>query len=553
MHTTFKFSAIASAITTILFTSGCGSLQPTVTNLEATTSRTIVEQQEKTTQPIPVVTTTPGAWLMGQSIQVMPTPSPILTRVITYHPTQWVSLSDMATWINQLTGLIVDTAEVQGVGNSTQTSGQGASPGMPSGVPMGGMPGMIVPPLSSSPAPVMGQAVGQNFQANPQLLSISYEGPLSGLLDDAANKAGVWWKFSGGRIVFYRTETRTFYLPAIALKSSGSSLISTNVGSGGGSGVGSSGASTNSGGSSSSSGYLVDVWGELDKTAKTVGGGAQIAINASMGSLTVTGTPSQVHNVEEWVKVLTDNLSQQVAITVNIYNVKVTNEDNYNWNPSVVFKTLGTGVALTGPQVPATLAGLAPLNLAVNVLNPASNYTGSQLAFQALSTLGNVTETMRETVVTLNGQPAPMQLANQLSYLASTTPGSAASTTSSVPVPPTLTPGQITTGFTAMFLPRIVNGKIFLAMNLNNSSLIGMGQAGTGTSFIQTPNVDTSTFPQNVMLTPGDSLLLTGIQLDSGNSNQSGVGSPNNHLLGGGVANRVGKKMVAIVITAKVL
>lgn len=395
-------------------------------------------------------------------------------------------------------------------------------------------------------------------------MSISYEGPLSGLLDVAANKAGVWWKFSDGRISFYRTETKTFYLPAIARKSSGNSSISASSGTGGSGGASSGGApsgggsGSSSGGATSNSDYMVDVWGDLEKTAKTVGAGAQVVANASVGSLTVTGTPSQVRNVEEWVKGLSDNLSQQVAITVHVYRIKVSNEDNYAWNPSVVFNSLSAkyGFKLSGPQVPAVLSGMTPLNLAVSVLQTATGaaaqYSGSQLAFQALSTLGRVTETVQQTVVTLNGQPAPIQVANQMSYLASTTPG-ASTAIGAAPVPPTLTPGTITTGFTAMFLPRIVNGKILLSMNLTSSSLIGLGTVGSGGSSIQTPNVDISTFQQSVSLTPGDALLLTGLQQDNGKSSHSGVGSSSNYALGGGIDDNTGKQLIAIVITAKVL
>jgi hypothetical protein len=136
--------------------------------------------------------------------------------------------------------------------------------------------------------------------------------------------------------------------------------------------------------------------------------------------------------------------------------------------------------------------------------------------------------------------------------LASTTPG-AATVIGTAPVPPTLTPGTITTGFTAMFLPQIVNGKIFLGMHMTNSTLTKLDSAGSGGASIQTPNVDNSIFPQNVMLTPGDSLLLTTLQIDNGNSNRSGIGSPNNFALGGGVDNNTGKQLIAIVITAKVL
>jgi type IVB pilus formation R64 PilN family outer membrane protein len=551
MRQIFKPNAIASAISaTVLVSSlaGCGTVQTQVNNLEASATRNVATEQERAAQPLPVITTTPASWLKGQSIQVMPTPSPILAQRVTYHPAQRVSLSDVATWITQKTGLVVDTAEVQPAATSGQVGGAVALPGMGvSPFPPGPMPIPITGPTLSS---VMGGSAA-GMPLSTQLLSFEYEGPLSGLLDVAANKAGLWWKFSDGQIVFYRTETQTFYIPAINRPSAGTLTISTTTGSGGASSAGSSAS-----GETSTSGYAVDVWKELGKTAQAVAGSAVVVANPSLGSVTVNGTPVQIKHVADWVKTLTENLSQQVSITVQVYRVKITREDNYSWSPSVIFHSAAVGLSLAGPQAPALLSGLTPLSFAAKVLDTATGnatkYSGSQLAVQALSTLGSVTETMRQTVVTLNGQPAPMQVANQLTYLASTTPG-AATVIGTAPVPPTLTPGTITTGFTAMFLPQIVNGKIFLGMHMTNSTLTKLDSAGSGGASIQTPNVDNSIFPQNVMLTPGDSLLLTTLQIDNGNSNRSGIGSPNNFALGGGVDNNTGKQLIAIVITAKVL
>jgi len=568
MYRAFKTRAMIVALAVLLLSS-C-AVHKQANSLQSSATNSIEKEQEKADQTMPVVTTTPAAWLMGPSMKVLPPPSPVLAQMVTYHPAQKVSLADLASWIQQTTGLMVDTAEIQATTNNDVVSGSsGSVSSVLTGAPGGPVPSsVLMPPL---PAAMGGtgnaSSLSGSMQQTLQLLSVNYAGPLSGLLDIAANKVGVWWKMTDNRIIFYRTETKTFYLPAIAKNSSGSSSITANSGasngasSGASTGTSSSGSASSgssSGGTSSTSNYSVDVWADLEQVAKTVGGSAKIVGNASVGSLTVTGTPTQVRNVEEWAKSLSDNLSQQISITVHIYKVKTTNEDNYSWNPDVVFKPFGDkyGYNFVGPQTPPVVSGLAPLNLTANVLETAtgaaSQFSGTQLAVEALSTLGRVSETLRQTIVTLNGQPAPLQVASQTSYLASTTMG-ASTTVGATPIPPTLTPGLLTTGFTAMFLPRIVNGKILLAMNLTNSTLISMGSVSSGGSSIQTPNVDISTFQQSVSLTPGDSLFLTGLQKEAGSTSQSGVGSPHNALLGGGDDSTTDKQLIAIVITAKVV
>jgi type IVB pilus formation R64 PilN family outer membrane protein len=533
-----------------LLLAGCGASKHSP-RLKQNATTDIEKAQEKAAQSVPVVSSTASAYLLGQQVQVAPTPPPLLSRQVTYHAAQRVSLEDVAAWIRRETGIVVDTTEAQQAGSNDQASPSGPPP-----------TGVVMPPLPAN----MGGTSPTNSRPSPTL-SIDYEGPLSGLLDIVANKAGMWWKFADGKLIFYRTETRTFYLPAIARTSTGNSQISATTGNTGGnastaatgSSSASSGGMTSSGGATSTSTYTVDVWADLEKTAKAISGGALIVVNASVGSIAVTGTPVQVRNVESWVKTLSDNLSQQVSIAVNIYNVKVTNEDAYNWNPSVIFNDLEPkyGFTLTSPGAPAVTSGAAPLNFAANVLKNATgraaHWSGSQVAVAALSTLGQVTETLQQTVVTTNGQPAPIQVANQLGYLASTTAPVSYASSGGATVPPTLTPGTLTTGFTAMFLPRIISGKIMLSMNLTNSVLNSMGSVSSGGASIQTPNVDVSTFQQSVTLTPGDSVLLTGYQKDQGNSARNGVGSPNFWGLGGGIDSKSAKQMIAIVITAKVI
>ena len=523
---------------------GCSNLEPKVKALESNVGKDITKYQEKAAEPVPVITSTSASWLAGAPVRIAEPVLPILTQTVGYHPIKPVSMTDLASWITQFTGLVVDIAELQSTSSTTSSQVAGAIGGVAPIAPVGAIGATTG--VAGSPQQLM------------QSMYINYSGTLSGLLDVAANKSSAWWKVIDGKVSFYRTETKTFYLPAIARKFTGDNTITTSTGgssSGGAGGATSSGA-TSAGGANSTSNYSVDIWADLDKTAKTVGSGAQVSVNQSSSSITVTGTPAQIRHVEDWVRGLSDQMSQQVAISVRVYSIKLTNEDNYNWSPSVIFKAASgvLGYSIKGPQTPLVVSGNTPFNLGVSLLSNATSgnstqYSGSQLAFQALSTLGHVVENINQTVVTLNGQPAPIQMATQQGYLAS----SSTTQTANVGSTSTLIPGTITTGFTAMFLPRIVNGKVILGMTMVNSSSNGFTNISSGGSTIQNPNIDSNTFQQSVSLTPGDALLLTGLQRDNGSANKSGVGSPDNYVLGGGVDNNMGKQVVAIVITAKIL
>lgn len=550
MKYTFTHKAILLAVMSALV--GCNSIEPKVQALKKKSIEEINHHRERAEAIKPVITYTNAPWIMGTAVQLAEPQLPILKQKVAYHPTRSVSLADVASWVTQNSGLVVDIAELQ-TGSNLQSNSN--SLGMNNG--MGSMSGMNMGINSMGPNGQLGN--GYSTYVQPQTMwsmTVNYEGQLSGLLDVIANKSSAWWRVVDGKINFYRYESKTFYFPALARKfSSDNTIISTQNSSGGGSGSVNSGSTTPSGGANSTSNYAVDTWTDIEATAKIVAAGASVAANKAAGSVTVTGTPAQVRAVEKWAKELADQQSQQVAITVHIYNVRITNEDNYNWNPSIVFKNAaGTyGFNWSGPQAPAIVNGSNPSKLSVDVLTNAnggnSQYAGSQLAIQALSAMGEITESITQTLITLNGQPMPVQLANTQGYLASST----TTVTANVGTTATLNPGNLTTGFTALFIPRIVNGKIILGMDMQNSSDKGFTTLTSGGSTIQAANYDSNSSTQSVSLTPGDALLLTGLQRDNGTVRKNGVGKPNNYLFGGGFGNSQGKQMIAIVVSAQVI
>lgn len=556
---------IAAAISAIIASgslTACGTVQQDITRLENKAMKTISTESENAERARPSITSTESSFLLGSAIQVKPSPSPLLNRIVTYAPQGRVTLAEVAAYISKETGLIVDTSEID-YPNSSSSDGSTNTP-ITGDIPTG-QNAPVVPALSAFNPMLPGaqnNAIPRGL--NQQHMYIRYTGKVAGLLDVSANNIGGWWKFIDGRAVYYRTESKTFYLPGTARKFVGSNNITANSsgsGSSGSSGNGGGGGSTSSSGgsnttsASSTTSYSIDVWDKLQETASAVGMGAKVVANKNVGSITVMGSPAQVRKVEEWVASLSENLSQQVQMTVRVFSVKISNEDNYGWNPLVVFNNAAGkyGLTMSGPSLPAVISGANPLSLSASVLSTATGgagqYKGTDLAYQALSTLGRVTETFEQTFITQNNESAPLQIANQLSYLKSSQTTVSQGTGSTV----SLQDGILTTGFTGMWTPRIANGRIFLSLDLTNSSLISMGQVTSGGSTIQTPNIAITTFQQSVNLRSGESLMISGIKQDKGSTNSSGVGSTNNYIFGGGVGNTTDKQLIAIVISAKVM
>lgn len=506
-----------------------------------------------------VISTVDTPYLMGTVVNVRHSIPSILKRSVTLVYTYPMTLRQIAEKITEKTDIPVHVEDTE-ASRSTAATAHG------------------LPPLPSQTGGFL--AAGSQSGAG---IHLNWHGSVAGLLNMITAREGVWWHYRDGAVHIFRTETKTFSIPALAWSTSSSGSIVASSGGdstgSGSSGIGSTGTSagtssvgsTSTGGSSgtsngqnsSSSGDTsitnisnINVWSKMQKIAQTVAGsGAKVEADGSMGTVTVTGTHPQIRRVREWVQGLSRQLEQQVAITVHVYNVTVNNEQNYGLNLSGAFQDLGKqyGVSFQGVAPPVTTSGTQPMSVGADILSSATGvvgqWKGSSIAVQALATLGRVSQVFSKSTVTLNGQPAPIQVAQQTTYLAE----SNSTQTANVGTTAGLVPGQVTTGFTAMFLPRIVDGKILLGMNMTISNLMGIQTITSNGSTIQAPTVDNSTFQQSVKLKPGQTLLLTGYSQSGGSTTHNGVGSPYIPLLGGGADATTNKQIIAIVITARIL
>ncbi len=561
-----RLIAIAMSITFAL--NGCSGFVGAQNNRNQAEYEESIRRQAAMDPARPVINKSNNAYLAGEKITVAGQLSPILKKKVVYKPSRAVVLPDVAHWITEEFSLAVDLTALQVNQSTTGAQGIGGSITNPAAVagPGAATNGMGLPAPLGGASPVAGAASTVGLAQGSALarfplqipMNLKYEGTLNGLLDQLAQKTGVWWKFTDGKAVFFRSETKTFYLPSIARPFAGKSTITTNSSSGNGATSGSSGgagsASSSTSGADISATYDVNLWKDIESTAKVVGGAAQVAVNAAAGSITITGSPADVRHMEEWVKSMTDQLSQQIQIDIDIYTVAVNKQENYSWNPNVIFKsaTGNLGFTVAGITPPAVIGSVTPFSIGASVIN-SSNYAGSTAAFNALSTIGKVTQKLHQQAIAMNGQPTPIQDADQQSYLAQ----SSTNQTANVGSTTSLTPGSFTVGFTSIFVPRIVNGKIVLGMTMTNSVLKSLktitSGSGANQQSIQVPDIGTTTIQNTVTLTPGDSLLLTSLMKDTGANQNNGILSPFFYLFGGGFDSAAENRIVAIVVTAKVL
>lgn len=513
----------------IISLSGCATFHDAA-NMDNQASSDITHAK---TQYPKVIDITDAPYLIGAEVRAVPPPNPILSETITLVNTQPMSIRQVAEQISDTTGLPV---EVTGLlsdtdNNNTSQQLQSARAGLP-------------------PPPATFFSESKN-SGNVPSINLHYHGTLGGLINVITSQTGLSSKIQNGSLVFFKTETKTFIIPALEEEVSTSSQITASSGA-----TSSSSSSGNNSNSNNSNGTTTitntsrtDMWSGITKTAQTISDGAQIVTDPSTGTIAVTGTPAQIDQVSAWVQSLSNTLSKQVAITIHIYSVKLNNEQNYGYSPTLAFhnKANELGLKAQGAPVPDISSGATPFTFGATIIG--GKFKGTELVVQALSSLGKVSQVFSQSRVTLNGQPASIQVAEQTGYLASvetTSTAQVGSTTS-------LTPGSVTTGFTGTVTPRVVGDKIYLGMNMVISSLLGLQTVSSGDSSIQVPTTDDTVVNQSAMLQSGSMLMITGYNEADSSNTHNGVGSPYFPLLGGGADASVGRDMVVIVITARIL
>ena len=387
--------------------------------------------------------------------------------------------------------------------------------------------------------PIEGE--NQGDWVSPDTMIVSYQGPLSGFLDEVSSRFGVWWKYENKDIYFYKYITKTFVIYSLPSNPS----LSVNVG----------GSSSGAGGNSSislSSSISVELWNQFESSIQAmVSEGSKITVSPSDGTITLTATPNDIKLVSQYINEQNERLSRQVAISVKIMQVSVTDNDTYGLDLKATFGDGVTSVGLTGTQ------GLASENpasaLTWGIIK--KNWTADAI-MQAISAKNRSSLVTSGTVTTLNNKPAPIQVTQKQNYISEMTKTNNGTDGTNYDI--SVTTAEIETGFTLDVLPRILeHGRMLVMFNMTLSDLLQLEKVSFGNAdenqYIQNPKVESRAFTQEVALNSGESLILTGYEKVSSTTNKTGTGSAENSLLGGQATANRDRSILVIILTPVVL
>ena len=381
---------------------------------------------------------------------------------------------------------------------------------------------------------------------------VVWSGRLSDLLNQASDYFNADWHYDGESIDFAQQVTRTFMLHALANELSFKGTVKSG----------------DSGDSSSNlpevdvtSTASLKVWDEIKDAISTImGDGGKAAFSPSTGTITVTGAPDIVRRVEAYLNQQNAARLRRVAVAVKIISVTANNDLDLSADVTGIIKrafdqasvrsvgSATSGIALGVLKRPDdTLANAAP---ALGSDSEAISADRLVATFKASDKIDRASVVHSGAIVTLSDQPAPLQVGKQISYLKRTS-----STTGDTGGSVSLEPGTVNTGLMMTILPRIVEGdKILMRLSVSITDAqepFATFTAPDGSASIQLPEVETTGFLQNAVVTSGETLVLAGFEKNlSSSTNQ---GTPYLPILGGSKTTDRDREITVMMITSEIL
>lgn len=378
---------------------------------------------------------------------------------------------------------------------------------------------------------------------------VVWQGRLSDLLNQAADVFGADWSYDGTSIEFTQAITRTYMLHALASELSVKGTVKS-----GDSGDSSSNLPQVEVASSSS----MKVWEEIKEAVGTImGDNGKAAFSPSTGTITVTGAPDVVRRVEAYLNQQNSLRLRRVAVAVKVISVVASNDLDLSSDVTGIIKRAFDQASLrtVGEATSGLAIGVLKKPIGVEDFEPGDGSDADMIQsdrliteFRANKGIERASVVHSGALVTLSDQPAPLQVGRQISYVkrTSTTSGDTGGSVS-------LEPGTINTGLMMTILPRIVEGnrilmRVSLAVTDAQQPFATFSSGGTS---VQLPEVETTGFLQNAVMTSGETLVLAGFEKNLNSSSEDGA--PGLWALGGHRDTNRSREITVLLLTSEIL
>ena len=413
--------------------------------------------------------------------------------------------------------------------------------------------------ITGIPVKIDGQVSSDKLR---NLVNVAYTGKLSGLLNQVATDLDLLWYYDKNSIVFYETETRTFTLYALGTEVAYQTSVSTD----------------NSNEVSLES--TLKEWDEVENAISSIIGkssNADFTVSRSLGTITVTASPSVLARVGEYIERQNKRLSQLITIDVKVLQVTISNDSAFGLNLAAAINSTSGLNIVANPKnnlasTEASSMNIAVLSNTVSALTGATHmegnsivegaYTndqimngslagaaGSNALIEALAKQGKVSLVTNVGVTTRSNRVAPVSNTRTTGYIKRFESRNFTTVESS-----TVDQDDLETGFTMQLLPNVLdNGKILLLFRMSVRELLRMSTQTIGEVTLQLPEVEERSFMQEVIMESGQMLVVSGFEKQTNEDTRYGLGDPDFMALSGSRETSATREVLVVILTPQVL
>ncbi len=342
-------------------------------------------------------------------------------------------------------------------------------------------------------------------------MAAQHSGSLSAFLDRLAARMDVAWRYDQGVITIDRMVTRDYRVPLPTTKSKFTSQLG-----------GATGTKEGSTTISLSTEQESDPWTELEDRLKPLTPPpARLTVLRASGRVSVFAPPSVQRGVQKVIKDVEKIYGQRVGLEIGVYFVDSDQAENFGLAASGF--RIGQNIARSGSTI---VIGGDGEGGQVSLSGP----NGSSINLEALARDRSVVDFRLASTIAQSGIVSPISMTRSETYIARRSfeqdidaEGEAASSTTRIEIEP----GQVEYGISIHALPRIVDdSRIQLFLTVLQSDLIGgkVKQIGTGENTIGAPELDQRTIQNQSILSPGETLVLSGYEQNLSSAGRSGIG-----------------------------
>ena len=336
-------------------------------------------------------------------------------------------------------------------------------------------------------------------------MRVDYSGTLSKFLDQVAARMDVAWTYNGTVITIDRMVTRDYRVPLPATNSTFTSEL------GGATGTQES-STTISLSTTSTTQEESDPWAELAARLKPLTPPpARLTVLRSSGRVSVFGPPSVQRGVRDVIDDIEAIYGQRVGLEIGVYFLDSAEAENFGLTTSGF--QIGQNIARSGSAI--IVGGPDGGGIRLTGENGSIN-------LEALARDRSVVDFRLASTIAQSGVVAPISMTRSETYIERLTVERDEDGTSVE-----IEPGEVEYGISIHALPRIIDDtRIQLFLTVLQSDLVGgvIKELPAGENAIGAPELDQRTIQNQSILSPGETLVLSGYEQNMSLGSRSGVG-----------------------------